>query len=130
MSEFKKGDRVIVQSGPPDHGKFNGTITDFLSPYEGSARFAVDNADDAAVMIVTPDDPALRLWFTTGYDIGKAHWGQAVIPYPDFGDEVESLPPLADLARAYEEQRRPGHNHLMTQDLATAIERVLDRETS
>jgi hypothetical protein len=33
---------------------------------------------------------------------------------------------LADLARAYEDQRRPGYNHLMTDTLARAIERVLE----
>lgn len=32
---------------------------------------------------------------------------------------------IDDLARAYEEQRRPGNNHLMTEALALAIEQVL-----
>ena len=34
----------------------------------------------------------------------------------------------ADLARAYEEQRRPGTNHLMTEALAQAIEALLDTD--
>jgi hypothetical protein len=68
-SEFKTGDRVIVRGGPPDHGSFIGTIKGFVR--------------HGNVMIVTPDDPALRLWFTTGYDIGKAHWGQAVTHYEE-----------------------------------------------
>lgn len=37
---------------------------------------------------------------------------------------------LADLARAYEEQRRPGSNHLMTEPLAQAIEALLARTSS
>jgi hypothetical protein len=66
------GQRVIVRSGPPDHGEFTGHVTRFER--------------DGNVAIITPDDPALRLWFTTGYDIGKAHWGQAVIPYQEATD--------------------------------------------
>ena len=42
-----------------------------------------------------------------------------------FYGTVQPSDVLADLARAYEEQRRPGSNHLMTESLARAIEQVL-----
>lgn len=67
--EFKRGQRVIVHSGPPDHGSFAGVVKEV----------------DEIRVIVTPDDPALRLWFTTGYDVGRAHWGNAVVPHPGEG---------------------------------------------
>lgn len=62
--EFTLGQKVIVQGGPPDHGRFTGKVIE-----TGPVK-----------IVVQPDDPALREWFTQGYDIGKAHWGQAVIP--------------------------------------------------
>jgi len=54
------GQRVVIDSGPPDHGRFVGTVTEIVR--EGN------------VAIVTPDAPELRAWFTNGYDIGRAHW--------------------------------------------------------
>lgn len=42
------------------------------------------------------------------------------------GIRVDAARDLTDLARAYENQRRPGYNHLMTQELAEAIEALLE----
>jgi hypothetical protein len=64
--ELNVGQRVIVPSGPPDHGQFTGVVTGV----------------NEVRALITPDEPALRAWFRNGYDIGRAHWPQ-LTPAPE-----------------------------------------------
>lgn len=62
--ELTVGQRVIVLSGPPNHGRFKGVV-----------KYV-----DEVKAVITPEDQALRGWFTHGYDIGRAHWKASIIP--------------------------------------------------